>query len=97
MITVILLNEINFTRVPSAEKFQTWVNTVTKIIPEKIPENCREIGISIIDTETSAHLNKTYRGKKNPHQCAIISLRSDTWRSTRITWRFSDLCRSRRK
>jgi len=66
MINVILLNEINFARTPSLVKFQTWVNTVTKNMPEKIPANCGEIGISIIDTETSADLNNTYRGKKGP-------------------------------
>ncbi len=66
MITVILLNEINFTRAPSQTKFQTWVNCVVKTIPEKIPNNCDEICISIVDKKTSAELNEAYRSKKGP-------------------------------
>ncbi|OGT41203.1 MAG: rRNA maturation RNase YbeY [Gammaproteobacteria bacterium RIFCSPHIGHO2_12_FULL_40_19] len=66
MIQVILLNEINFVYAPTLETFQTWVDAVTKTIPEKIPSHCYELCISIINTETSAYLNETYRQKKGP-------------------------------
>lgn len=66
MIKVILLNEINFARGPSAKKFQSWVDAIIKTIPEKIPEDYEEICISMIDVDTSAKLNEMYRGKKGP-------------------------------
>lgn len=65
-IKVILQNEINFSRAPSIEKFQTWVDRVVKTIPDEIPDHCREICISMVDRETSAQFNETYRGKKGP-------------------------------
>ena len=64
MITVILLNDSDFKSIPTLEEFQTWVDCVVKTIPEKIPENCSEICISMIDKESSAELNETYREKK---------------------------------
>src|SRR3990167_272434 len=63
MIKVILLKKLTLKKPPSQKKFQTWVDQVTKTIPEKIPKNCREIGIAIIDKKTSAALNKTYSHK----------------------------------
>ena len=64
MISLILQNDIAFDRTPAAEKFQLWVDQTIQAIPEKIPDTCFEICISIIDKETSAHLNETYRQKK---------------------------------
>ena len=66
MITVILLNDSDFKSIPTLEEFQTWVDCVVKTIPEKIPENCGEICISMIDKESSTALNETYREKKGP-------------------------------
>jgi probable rRNA maturation factor len=66
MITIILLNEIEFPRTPAIEKFQSWVDVIEATIPEKIPENYDEICISIVDQATIAELNKGYRGKDGP-------------------------------
>ena len=66
MITVILLNENNIPRTPKLIQFQAWVNAVCCMIPDKIPVDCSEINIAIVDAETSAQLNKTYRNKNNP-------------------------------
>ncbi|MCX7121246.1 MAG: rRNA maturation RNase YbeY [Gammaproteobacteria bacterium] len=64
MISVILLNEIQFGRAPTEVKFQQWIDQTVNVMHEQIPSSCKEICISIIDTETSAHLNETYRQKK---------------------------------
>ena len=66
MITVILLNESNIPHIPELVQFQTWVNAVCCMIPNKIPVDCNEINIAIVDAVTSAQLNKTYRNKNNP-------------------------------
>lgn len=66
MINVILLNEIKSKTIPSKKQFQQWVDAVVKIIPEKIPKNASEICIAIVDRETSAQLNETYRHKNGP-------------------------------
>jgi probable rRNA maturation factor len=66
MITVILLNEIDFPRAPTCEQFQLWIAEIIKMIPEKIPTQCHEVCISIVDKNTSAELNENYRGKNGP-------------------------------
>lgn len=66
MIEVVLLNEINDPSTPALEKFQRWIDAVIKKIPEKIPAQCHEVCISIIDKTSSATLNETYRQKKGP-------------------------------
>lgn len=66
IIHVVLLNEIHFDHSPSLEQFQRWVDGVVAALPEKIPNACEEVCISIIDKETSAELNERYRGKKGP-------------------------------
>lgn len=66
MITVILLDDIEFPRTPTVEKFQAWVDAVEAMIPEKFPDHCDEICISIVDQATIAELNKAYRDKEGP-------------------------------
>ena len=66
MITVILLNECNIKNIPTQQQFQQWINVTLETMSEKIPNTISEIGISIIDPETSAQLNETYRHKKGP-------------------------------
>lgn len=63
-IAVTILNETDIKNIPVKKKFQKWINQVTKTIPDKIPKNCSEICISIVDKKTSAALNETYRQKK---------------------------------
>lgn len=66
MITVELINDIDYTKAPTLADFQRWVDTTIAYIPNKIPETAHEICISIVDTETSASLNETYRHKNGP-------------------------------
>lgn len=66
MIAVTLLNDHDFPRVPSLAAFQSWIKAVCNTIPEKIPESAQEICIAIVDSETSASLNETYRHKNGP-------------------------------
>lgn len=66
MITVILQNDIASSRVPTEMQFQQWVDAVAALIPDKISTYSHEIGIAIIDVDTSASLNEKYRQKKGP-------------------------------
>lgn len=66
MITVVLINDLIEDRSPALADFQKWVNQVIEMLPEKIPASCFEVSISIVDPETSAQLNETYRHKKGP-------------------------------
>lgn len=66
MIKAILLNKLELNNIPTQQQFQNWVNTITKIIPEKIPHPWLEITIAVIDKKTSALLNNLYRKKKGP-------------------------------
>ncbi|OGT44868.1 MAG: rRNA maturation RNase YbeY [Gammaproteobacteria bacterium RIFCSPHIGHO2_12_FULL_38_11] len=63
---LILLNAANHPNIPTKKQFQHWINETIKVIHEKIPVTCNEVCISIIDKETSAHLNETYRQKTGP-------------------------------
>lgn len=65
-VDVILLNEINFPRVPTEAMLQTWMNAVIHAIPEKVSPDCTEACISIVDKSESAELNHTYRRKNGP-------------------------------
>jgi len=47
--------------VPSHEQFQQWVEAALK----QVPEEC-ELSIRLVDSEESAELNSTYRGKTGP-------------------------------
>jgi probable rRNA maturation factor len=66
MITVILLNDIQFPQLPTQQQFQQWVNQATHAAHDKIPKGCTELCISIVDKKTSAAFNATYRQKKGP-------------------------------
>ena len=63
MINIILLNEMQLKNIPSQKKFQLWITTTIENIFAKIPEQFSEVCISIIDKETSAELNASYRKK----------------------------------
>ena len=63
---MILLNEFNIKNIPTQKQFEQWLNIIVETIPEKIPKNTDELCISIVDSDTSAHLNKTYRKKNRP-------------------------------
>ena len=64
MITVILQNESHIQNVPSIHEFQQWTDQTIKHIVKKIAKNCSEVCINIIDRNTSAQLNETYRHKQ---------------------------------
>jgi probable rRNA maturation factor len=66
MITVVLINDADSQNIPASNQFQQWVDAVTTTMSNEIPTNCHEICISIIDQETSADLNETYRQKSGP-------------------------------
>ena len=63
---LILLNEIHFSRAPTQKEFQRWINETVKAVSEKLPPSIKEVCISIVDKDTSAALNQTYRHKNGP-------------------------------
>lgn len=65
MLDLILLNENNIPS-PSQEKFEEWIFKTIPFILKKIPKDCHEICISIVDKNESAQLNEMYRHKKGP-------------------------------
>lgn len=66
MITVVLIDNVQDENTPVLKQFQHWVDETLASVPEKIPTGCSEICISIVDPETSAQLNQTYRQKSGP-------------------------------
>lgn len=64
MITVIVQNEFHIQNVPLIHQFQQWTDQAVKHIVKKIPKNCSEVCIAIVNRNTSAQLNETYRHKQ---------------------------------
>lgn len=66
MIKIILLNEMQLKNIPKQAQFESWILTALQNISADIPDQFTEICISIIDKETSAELNASYRKKSGP-------------------------------
>ena len=66
MINVILQNDLNRLKIPTAKQFQQWVDTVFQQVDDVIPYTIQEVCIRIVDKKESAILNKTFRQKEGP-------------------------------
>ncbi len=66
MITVVLIDDVRDENAPVLKQFQHWVDETLAVVSEKVPGSCTEVCISIIDPDTSAELNQTYRQKSGP-------------------------------
>lgn len=66
MISVVLIDDVKDENAPALKQFQHWVDETIAAAAEKVPPSCVEVCISIVDPETSAELNETYRQKSGP-------------------------------
>lgn len=66
MITVVLIDDVQDENAPVLKQFQHWVDEALAVVSEKVPDSCIEVCISIVDPQTSADLNQTYRQKSGP-------------------------------
>ncbi len=66
MITVVLIDDVQDENTPALKQFQRWVDETLTTVSEKVPGSCVDVCITIVDTETSAQLNQTYRHKSGP-------------------------------
>lgn len=76
MITVVLIDNTQDKNTPTLKQFQHWVDETLAATPKEIPGDCTEICISVVDPETSAELNQTYRKKTGPTN--VLSFTYDT-------------------